>query len=113
MGENVGVIIFKSICEKPPKTAVPGDDTIGACDDPSCCNGHIGVEFGGKVDDSSFSSSSEWKWNSRALAGRLNRPNRLLTANDINAINKAGFQIDAWDSQPINTQRRSENRPIR
>jgi hypothetical protein len=40
------------------------------------------------VDDLSFSSSSEWKWNSRALAGRLNRPNRLSSANDSNATNK-------------------------
>ena len=55
--------------------------------DPSCCNVHIGAEYGGGLDKSSFSASTELNRNARSEAGRLNAPNKLVQINDINVKN--------------------------
>ena len=64
---------LKSICEKPAKNSLPDSGSqIDACQDPSCCNGHLGLEWGGKVLDSSFSASSEYSWNTQ-VSKKLNK----------------------------------------
>ena len=80
---------------------------MGPCRPPNCLSTYIkeinytsiltsgynckisssGAEWGGNLDKQAFSASSQLSKNSRAEAGRLNKPNELLQIADINVLN--------------------------
>jgi len=83
---------LKGICEKRAKSYKPAEDEFPTCKDDSCCNGHLGVEYGGKIAVKSFTSSATlegYEWNTRAQFGRLNQPNKLIDLNGLKPLNDA------------------------
>ena len=82
-------LIFRlnSICEKPPLEDPTSNPIEELCTDTSCCNSHIGAEYGGILPKQAFSASSQLNKNGRPEAGRLNNPNKLLQIADINILN--------------------------